>query len=171
MKKLLFLLLIAPHFVSAQCKYSQIKGEDGTKIKVQETELILLYKDMVLGDSKGFTIRQIDSFYYIDMRVSESTATLMAVSETDELIFQLSNNETITLKPLKEGGSKSSGSSAGAHNVLEITYSADKSQIEALSKYGIVKWKFTYVGGAKEEVVKEKWQTRLNEPAKCILTK
>src|SRR4051812_4073566 len=98
MKKLLVLLFFAPYFLSAQCKYSEMKNDDGTKIKVQETGLVLLYKDMISGDSKGFTIKQIDSFYYIDMRVSESVIASMIVSATDELTFKLSSNETITLK-------------------------------------------------------------------------
>jgi hypothetical protein len=171
MKKLLILLFFAPYFVSAQCKYTQVKSDDGTKTKIQETSLILLYKDIVSGDSKGFTIRQVDSAYYIEIRVSESVIKPMVVMETDQLTIKLSNNETITFNPIRSYTSETTVNSTGTHTILTARYSADRSKIEALSKYGIVQWKFTYIDGAEEETVKEKWQTRLNEPAQCILTK
>jgi hypothetical protein len=163
MKKLIFVLALLPAAVYGQCDFAVNKTDDFTNAKVRETELVLLYKDMVSGASKGFYIGQVNSAYYVKMR--SSFAGTAVVGHDGELMFKLANDSVVSLKAMDIYAADVSGTLS----VLNAKYSITKEQLELLSKFGIKKFRYTTSDGYAEEDVKEKWQVRLMEPAGCIL--
>lgn len=164
MKKLLIILALLPALAYGQCEFKVNKTDDFTKSRIRETDMVLLFKDAMSGASKGFTIRQVNSDYYIQMRAS-STDRVAVIGKNGELMFKLANDSVVTLKSMDIYAADLSGSLG----VLNATYTISKEQLALLSKSGIVKFRYYLTDGYVEEEVKEKWQSRLMTLAGCML--
>lgn len=159
----LLILCVTPIFSKAQCDFEENKTDEFTKAVIKETKAVWLFTDF--GGGQAFSIRQVDSTYYIKMRVSAVGSVSMVVGHDAELMLKLSNDSIITLHSIDVYGADISNNASN----LYAKYRATKEQVELLSKYGVVKFRYYLTDGYVEKDVKAKWQTRLIEHAKCML--
>lgn len=135
MKKIFLLLLIsfASTFIYAQ-KLEQVKIDPVSQLMIKHTSWERFTK---AGDFNSyFRMTQIDSVYFFEMRVILTDPKPLAVKEGQELIFTLSNGETVTLNSFKTIAScMGCGAVTIAGNTspgIELTYKLTKKQFDKL---------------------------------------
>lgn len=151
MKYILLFFFISLHSF-AQCDFIKNKKDDFTGKQIKE-----------VGTS-GLKIIQQDTSYFYEQTVAIVGASGFEVKEGSTLYLKLDNDSVLSLFV---GKSQFKGTNASGASI--VLCSIDKSQLETLSKYKIVKYKMNGTSKDKEGSFNSKQTKKLQEGVACLL--
>lgn len=168
MKKLLSILLLSAFIVNAQAQKIKTKEVDKfTKSEVIETSTERLYSKNLMGT--GFcnifqcSIRKVDGVYTMPAGILMND--IVKYDENSNVVFLLSNNETITLKTAYTG----IGGERFANGYWFYTaFILSPSDVEKLKAYDVESIRVNYMGGCFDRDLKKNKKSIISKMLKLV---